>query len=163
MSGVDAPIIRVGTRDDLHHVQAIHDTFYVDSGMYAPVFSEYVAKSIASFHDGWDPDRDRVWLAEQDGRLMGYVAVCHRADDDLAQLRYLWVDPMARGHGIGSRLVQEVMDFARRTGYSGVMLWTMEGLESARRIYQAAGFSLTQTEPAPWHDSLVQQRWDLRF
>lgn len=156
------PPLRLGTPADLHQAQTIHDSHYVASGLYAPVFSDYVATSLAAFRDRFDPERDCIWMAEQDGRLVGFVAVCHR-DDDLAQLRYLYVDPAARGHGLGRRLVQAVVDFARDAGYPGVMLWTMEGLDAARRLYESFGWTLTRTADAPWHATLRQQRFDLRF
>lgn len=158
---VSDPVLRTGGPEDLAVAQSIHDAYYVDSGRYRPVFSEYVATSIQAFRDAWDPDRDRVWLAHQDGRLVGYVAVCHRDGDERAQLRYLYVDPVVRGQGLGTGLVRRVVDFARDRGYAGVMLWTMEGLNAARRLYEAAGFRWTEDAEAPWHETLRQQRFDL--
>lgn len=157
---MDAPKIREAGVSDLHHAVEVHDRCYVQTGLYAPVFNDYVVVSVADFEARWDDQRDRVWMAELDGRLVGYVAVCHR-DDGWAQLRYLYVGPAARGHGLGTELVQRVVDFARSWGAPGITLWTMEGLDAAARIYRAFGWRLVETAPAPWHKTLQQQRHDL--
>jgi GNAT superfamily N-acetyltransferase len=104
-------------------------------------------------------DRERGWIAELDGRPVGCV-FCVRVDDELAKLRCLLVDPAARGHGAGRRLVAECLAFARRAGYRRMVLWTNDVLVSARRIYEAEGFTLEQEERhrSFGHD-LVGQTW----
>lgn len=159
---VAKPQIRRAGPEALSIAQAIHDAYYVQSGTYAPVFSEYVAASIEAFRTGWDDRTDRIWLAESDGVLVGYVAACHTDGDDL-QLRYLYVDPAGRGHGLGRHLVQTVIDHARDVGASGLRLWTMDNQTVARALYESFGWTLTETAPAPWHDTFLQQRFDLRF
>jgi N-acetylglutamate synthase and related acetyltransferases len=90
---------------------------------------------------------ERCWIAELDGERVGCVFVVRNAKDPtIAQLRCLLVDPKGRGHGVGKRLVDECVAFAKAAGYSKMMLWTNDVLVSARRIYEAVGFSLVSEE-----------------
>lgn len=159
---VEAPEIRVVGLEALDWVRDVHDRFYVQTGTYTSRFNEYVARSVESFQDRFDPSRDRLWQAGPEGRTVGGIGVCHR-DDELAQLRYLYVDEAARGHGLGHRLVCDALDFAAGAGYSGVMLWTMQGLDAAASVYRRAGFERTRVTPAPWHKTRHQERWELEF
>jgi DNA-binding MarR family transcriptional regulator/N-acetylglutamate synthase-like GNAT family acetyltransferase len=120
-----------------------------------------VARIVADFGQHRDPARERAWIAELDGEPVGCV-LCVRRDDETAQLRILLVDPAVRGLGIGARLVEECIRFARAAGYRSMVLWTNDVLVSARRIYEAAGFELTDEEPhhSFGHD-LVGQTWRL--
>jgi GNAT superfamily N-acetyltransferase len=103
---------------------------------------------IADYLADHDPDREAAWIAELDGERAGAV-YCMRRSDDVAQLRLLFVESSARGHGVGSGLVEWCIDFARERGYERMVLWTNSSLVSARRIYDAAGFTQTKEEPHP--------------
>jgi len=126
-------------------------------------FEALVARIAADFLDNFDAQRERCWIAERDGEIAGSVLLV-KDSDEIAKLRLLYVDPKARGLGIGRRLVRECLGFARRTGYRKIALWTNDVLVSARRIYQAAGFRLVREEP---HHSfgrdLVGQYWELQL
>jgi DNA-binding MarR family transcriptional regulator/GNAT superfamily N-acetyltransferase len=124
-------------------------------------YQDLVARIVADYLDNRDPNRENSWIAEARGTRSGCV-FCMREDDETARLRLLLVDPMARGLGLGSALVDECVSFARRVGYRRMVLWTNDVLTSARHIYQRAGFELV--ESAPHHSfgrDLVGQTWQL--
>lgn len=122
-------------------------------------FEALVAEIGAAFIKEFDPDRERCWIAELDGRVVGSVFVVEE-DADTAKLRMLYVEPDARGHGIGRKLVRACLAFARDKGYRRMLLWTNDCLDAARAIYVAEGFSLI--EETPHHSfgkDLVGQVW----
>jgi GNAT superfamily N-acetyltransferase len=134
-------------------------------GLIAQIVADYAAARAA----GHDPDREAAWIAEVDGERAGCIAlVADRKDGaevpGAARLRILFVSPEARGLGLGSRLVGHCLDFARAAGYERVVLWTSSLLHSARRIYEANGFTLVGEEPFHrfGHD-LVGQDWILEL
>src|SRR5439155_1977595 len=106
---------------------------------------------------------EAAWIAEVDGERAGCV-FCVRRDNETAQLRILLVDPAARGRGVGARLVDECIRFARAAGYKRIMLWTNDVLVAARRIYEAAGFTLVESERHhSFGKDLVGQNWKLEL
>ena len=108
-------------------------------------YEALVADILAKFVREFDPVRERCWIAEKDGKVIGSVFIV-RQDDTTAKLRLLYVDPCARGLGIGSRLVDECLCFSRQMGYTKMVLWTNSILTGARRIYDRAGFELVEEE-----------------
>ena len=124
-------------------------------------FEALVAEIAASFVMNFDPKLERCWIAEREGQVVGSVFVVKKTPDT-AQLRLLYVDPGARGLGIGGRLVEECVRFARAHGYKTLTLWTNDILTSARRIYESVGFRLVAEEPHhSFGKDLVGQNWDL--
>lgn len=124
-------------------------------------FEALVAEIAAKFVRGFDPKHERCWVAEQGGRIVGAVFVV-RKSARVAQLRLLYVEPAARGQGLGGRLVDECIAFARARGYRTLMLWTNDVLHAARRLYQARGFELgKQQRHRSFGKALVGQTWTL--
>ncbi|WP_374639589.1 GNAT family N-acetyltransferase [Hydrogenophaga sp.] len=122
---------------------------------------EALAADIASrFIREFDPARERGWIAEMDGQIVGSVFLVKTDPPGTAKLRMLYVEAAARGHGIGSRLVDECLAFARQAGYQRITLWTNSVLADARRLYERAGFQLIEEEPhhSFGHD-LIGQVW----
>lgn len=122
-------------------------------------YEALVAEIVARFIREFDRSRERCWIAEKDGRMVGSVFVV-RQDDTTAKLRLLYVDASARGLGIGRRLVDECLRFAKQAGYARIMLWTNSVLADARRIYEKAGFQLIEEEAHhSFGQDLVGQVW----
>jgi DNA-binding MarR family transcriptional regulator len=146
---------------DYGWVVARHGALYAEEYGWDASFEALVARIVADFGAGYDPTRERVWLAEVDGERAGCV-FCVGRDDSTAQLRLLLVEPHARGLGVGSRLVGECVEFARSAGYRQMVLWTNDVLAAARRIYQRAGFQLVSAHPHhSYGQDLVGQDWAL--
>ncbi|MEV0271594.1 GNAT family N-acetyltransferase [Hamadaea sp. NPDC050747] len=137
---------------DLGWVVQRHGEVYAAEFGWDTSFEALVARIVADYAEKHDPERERAWIAEVDGRRAGCV-FCVRKDEQTAQLRILLVDPIARGRGVGQRLVRACVDFARGVGYARMMLWTNDPLVSARKIYLAEGFQLVEAEE---HDSFGQ-------
>jgi DNA-binding MarR family transcriptional regulator/N-acetylglutamate synthase-like GNAT family acetyltransferase len=140
-----------------------HGAQYAEEYGWDETFEALVARIVADYAGHHDPKREAAWIAEVDGEPVGCV-LCVRKDDATAQLRLLLVDPRARGRGIGGRLIDQCLRFARRAGYEQIVLWTNDVLHDARRLYERAGFELVESDEhhAFGHD-LVEQTWSRRL
>jgi GNAT superfamily N-acetyltransferase len=124
-------------------------------------FEALVADVLATFIRDFDPERERAWIAEQDGKIVGSIFCVSKSPTEAA-LRVLYVEPDARGLGLGTLLVDECIRFARSVGYLKLTLWTNSVLESARGIYESRGFRLIREEPHhSYGKDLVGQNWEL--
>ena len=156
-------VLRTHRSGDIGWVVARHGEIYTQEYGWDDTFEGLVAEIAGKFLTRFDPARERCWIAELDGERAGCVfLVKHTAT--VAKLRLLLVDPAARGHSLGTKLVAACIAFAREAGYRKLTLWTQNGLHAARRIYQRAGFQLVKE--SPWRAfgvDLVQQVWDLKL
>jgi DNA-binding MarR family transcriptional regulator/N-acetylglutamate synthase-like GNAT family acetyltransferase len=138
-----------------------HGVIYQTEFGWGPRFQGLVAELFGKFASHHDPKRERCWIAELNGERVGCVFVVERGAE-VAQLRCLLVEPKARGHGVGRALVDACVQFARDAGYRRMMLWTNQGLDSARKIYEAVGFELVEQQS---HEDfgvpLVGQNWEM--
>lgn len=146
---------------DMGWVIQRHGAIYADEYGWDADFEGLVARIVADYHQNLKPARENAWIAEVDGARAGCVFCCER-DPETAQLRILLVERWARGLGLGTRLVDQCIHFAKDSGYSKMTLWTNDVLVSARRIYEEAGFRLVEKENhhSFGHD-LVGQSWEL--
>jgi len=163
--GDDPPVLpyilrphQLGDIGWITHRQAV---LYAREYGWDETYEVLVAEILAGMMKTFDPKRERGWIAEREGEVVGSVFVV-RASDTTAKLRLLYVEPSARGLGIGRRLVDECIRFAREKRYTTLTLWTNNVLVAARRIYQAAGFTCIAAEPHhSFGKELVGETWDL--
>jgi GNAT superfamily N-acetyltransferase len=150
MSEAGVTLRPVGKPGDLGWMVQAHGEIYAAEYGWDTTFEALVARIVADFAAGNGQPAStrpqRGWIAELDGRRAGCV-LCVPAGESVAQLRILLVDPAARGHGIGARLVDECVTFAREAGYARMRLWTNDPLVAARHIYVSRGFMLVNEEP----------------
>lgn len=124
-------------------------------------FEALVAEIAAQFVKSFDPAWENAWMAERDGQVLGSVFLVKVSEQE-AKLRLLYVEPVARGAGLGRRLTQECIAFAQAKGYQKLTLWTNDILRAARRIYLDAGFVLVSEEKHhSFGHELVGQYWAL--
>jgi DNA-binding MarR family transcriptional regulator/GNAT superfamily N-acetyltransferase len=161
-SRVVAPyLLRSHVPGDMGWIVHRHGVLYAQEYGWDERFEALVAGIVAEFIAHEDPARDRSWIAERDGQIVGSVFLV-KESKRAARLRLFLVEPSARGLGIGTRLVDECTRFARQAGYRKIVLWTQDVLNSARRIYARAGYQLVKAEP---HDrfgkNFVGETWVL--
>ncbi|MGO4376723.1 bifunctional helix-turn-helix transcriptional regulator/GNAT family N-acetyltransferase [Pseudoduganella sp. RAF53_2] len=136
-----------------------HGALYAQEYGWTSEFEALVAEIVAKYLREYDPKSEHCWIAEKDGKIAGSIFVV-RHDEHTAKLRLLYVEPSARGLGIGHRLVEECLRFARQAGYQKMILWTNSVLTDARRIYEKAGFELIEEEAHhSFGKDLIGQTW----
>jgi DNA-binding MarR family transcriptional regulator/GNAT superfamily N-acetyltransferase len=152
-------LLRPPQPGDMGWVVQRNAAVYAEEFGWDTLYEALVARIVADYVDHRDPDAEAAWIAEVDGAPAGCV-FCVRENTSTARLRLLLVEPWARGLGIGARLVDEVLRFARQAGYSQVTLWTNDVLADARRIYLRAGFTLdNESRHHSFGKDLTGQNW----
>jgi DNA-binding MarR family transcriptional regulator/GNAT superfamily N-acetyltransferase len=158
-TGRDAIVLRAPLPGEIGWVVQRHGALYAQEYGWDVTFEAMVAQIMADYAAGNDPRREAIWIAEVDGAAVGCI-MCVREDDTTARLRVLLVEPAGRGMGIGTRLVDECLRFAKRAGYRRMVLLTYDALADARRVYQRTGFELASEEKThAYGNDLVEQVW----
>jgi GNAT superfamily N-acetyltransferase len=157
-------VLRPPRPGDLGWVVERHGALYAREYGFGAPFEALVARLAAEFLDHSDHPRQAFWIAELDGERVGSIGCGRGPDADTAKLRLLLLEPSARGHGVGKRLVAECVSFARAHGYRAMELSTVSVLGAARSIYRAAGFELVaEADFDDWGPKLTDETWRLEF
>ena len=158
-----AIVLRTHRPGDMGMIVHLEGAGYVEQFGWDNTFEAMAARIVADFLANFNETRERCWIAEREGVHLGHIfLVRHPEQPGTAKLRLLYVDPAARGLGLGAKLVDECVRFSRVAGYSKITLWTQSILTAAHRIYQAAGFRLVKEEPHhSFGKDLVGQTWEL--
>ncbi len=146
MSDQSLVIREASAPGDLGWMIMAHGETYAREYAWDTTFEALVARILADYANTEDRDRARAWIAEIEGRRAGCVMCCAE-DETTAELHTLLVEPWARGHRLGGRLVDQCLEFARKAGYTLMRLWTNDPLAAARRVYLSRGFALVGQEP----------------
>lgn len=155
--------LQTATPADVGWIVERHATLYAREEGFDDSFGPLVASILDGFMTGHDPARERGWVAWAGRRRLGCV-FCVDAGQGTAKLRLFLVDPAARGQGLGHRLLETCMGFARTAGYGGMTLWTHESHKAACALYAAHGWRLTRSEPVhSFGVDLVEQSWEITF
>jgi GNAT superfamily N-acetyltransferase len=156
-------IIRTHRTGDLSWIAHRHAVVYQQEYGWNQAFEALVLEITAHFLKHYDPETERCWVAERSGEILGCVLLVKRSKQ-IAKLRLLLVEPSARGLGIGKRLVEECIRFAREKGYKKIELWTHSNLSAARGIYQKVGFQLVGTDShEDFGPRVTAETWELRL
>jgi DNA-binding MarR family transcriptional regulator/GNAT superfamily N-acetyltransferase len=155
------PILRGPKPGDYGWIASRHAELYRQEYGWTEPFEGLCAQIVADFVNKFDPKYERAWIAELNGENVGSIMLA-KDTEEVARIRLLLVDPKARGLGLGARLTDESIRFARATGYKKVTLWTHSILTAARHVYKKAGFELLRSEPhESWGKPVVGEHWDL--
>lgn len=145
---------------DIGYITYMHGALYHKEYGYRLQFERYVAQGLCEFYEKYDPDRNRIWVCEHKGRVIGFLLLMDRGH--AAQLRYFLIEPEYRGIGLGTKLLNLYMDFLRECGYKASYLWTTHELSTAAILYKRHGFKLSEEKDSTaFGKSLREQRYDL--
>jgi len=148
---------------DMGYVIYLHGVLYAQEYGWDHTLEAYVAGPLSRFAQSHTA-REQIWIVEKAEKVAGSIAIVEASPKE-AQLRWLLLHPMLRGHGLGKMLLRSAINFSRQHGYSAIFLWTVSSLPAAAHLYKTAGFELTQENQraAIWGTLVIEQRYELRL
>ena len=148
---------------DVGAVVQLHGVLYAKEFSLDHTFEGHVAAGLGEFAKQYDPNKDLFAVAEDNGHIVGSIAIMG-LPDQTAQLRWFLLDPSIRGAGLGKRMLTEALDFCRQQHFKSVCLWTISELKAAAHLYRAAGFTVTEEKTYDfWGGIRTEQRYDLNL
>ncbi|RED19014.1 MarR family transcriptional regulator with acetyltransferase activity [Flavobacterium cutihirudinis] len=151
------------TPGDVGYIIYLHGAIYGKEYHFSSDFEKYVIKTFYDFLEKYSPEKDRIWMAEHNNKIVGCVAIVHQPDGE-AQLRWFLLDPAFRGLGIGKRLLTDAVDFCKEKNFKNVFLLTTSMQDKALQMYKMIGFKLTQSEKVEeWGKTFYEERYDLKL
>jgi GNAT superfamily N-acetyltransferase len=161
----DIEIVRGYVPGSIGRVAELHGTYYHNHWGFGLFFEAKVATELSAFFGRYDEGRDGFWTALMGGRVEGSIAIdAIHAEKEGAHLRWFIMSDALRGRGIGHRLMNAAIDFCRNKGYKRVYLWSFEGLDAARHVYEKVGFRLVeQHRGSQWGKDVNEQRFELHL
>lgn len=145
---------------DIGYITYLHGALYKEEYNYGISFEAYVAEGLAEFYQNYDPGKDRAWICEHAGTIIGSLFLMHR--EEAAQLRYFLIRPEYRGLGLGKKLMQQYMTCLNENGYSSSYLWTTHELNAAASLYKRHGFALVEEKlSSEFGKPLTEQKYEL--
>jgi DNA-binding MarR family transcriptional regulator/GNAT superfamily N-acetyltransferase len=157
-----AYVLRAPKTGDFGWIVSRHAELYAQEYGWRDPFEGLCAQIVADFVNKYDAKFERCWIAEMNGENVGCVMLVKDDVAGVARIRLLLVDPKARGLGLGTKLTDECVRFAREVGYTKITLWTHSILTVARHTYEKAGFVLMRSEPhQSWGKPVVSEHWDM--
>jgi len=148
---------------DLGYIIYLHSLIYAQESNFSSEFESYVIKSFSAFLEHYSPEKDRIWMAEYNNKIIGCIAIVHKTEEE-AQLRWFLLDPDFRGLGIGNKLLNDAMVFCHDKKYKNVFLLTTNMQLRALEMYKKIGFELTESKKVnQWGTILHDERYDLKI
>jgi GNAT superfamily N-acetyltransferase len=144
-------------------ITEIHAVYYHEHWGFDASFETQVGRELSIFVSEFDEDRDGLWVATVEGKFTGAVAIDgHNASTEGARLRWFIVEPEFQNAGLGKKLISSAVEFCKKMQYPKIFLWTFEGLNAARRLYEGQNFRLSEThEVRQWGQQITEQKFEL--